>query len=116
MPIDTQPWRAGLGIYNSNQLHQFTSLKTNPANLDICFILKISIFLMTKVCLVLLTYLSVYLILTPVRNYDFNINKFNNIANVLIMKYFDFSCYAFNLKRLLLLESGDIEILSLEFQ
>ena len=32
-----------------------------------------------------------------------------NFANVLLFKYFDFCCYALNLKRMLLLESGDIE-------
>ena len=41
MPIDNQLCRARVGIYNSNQLHQLTSLKINPANLDICFIFEI---------------------------------------------------------------------------
>ena len=108
MAIDNQLWRARVGIYNSNQLHLYISLKANPANLDIGFILKFSNFYMITVCLILLTYFSVYLILTQVRNYGFNINKFN-IANVLLIKYFDFCCYAFDLKRMLLLESGDIE-------
>ena len=95
-------------IYNSNQLHHFTSIKTNPENLDICFILKFSNYYMITVYLILLTYFSVYLILTQVYNYVFNINAFN-IVHVLLIKYFDFCCYAFNLKRMLLLESGDIE-------
>ena len=46
--------------------------------------------------------------MTQVRNYGFNINKFNS-ANVLLIKYFDFCCYVFNLKRILLLESNNIE-------
>ena len=53
-------------------------------------------------------YLSVYLFLTQLHNYGFNINTIN-FANVLLFKYFDFCCYALNLKRMLLLESGDIE-------
>ena len=108
MPIDNQLWRAIVGIYNSNQLDHFTSLKTNPAYLGICFILKFSNFYLITVCLILLTYFSVYMILTWVRNYGFNINKFD-IANALLIKDFDFCCYAFNLKCTLLLESGDIE-------
>ena len=63
---------------------------------------------MITVCLILLTYFSVFLIFTQVRNYGFNIIK-SNITNVLLIKYFDFCCYAFNLKRMLLLESGDIQ-------
>ena len=63
---------------------------------------------MITVCLILLTYFSVYLILTQVHNYGFNTNTFS-IANVLRNKYFDFCCYVFNLKRMLLLESDDIE-------
>ena len=31
------------------------------------------------------------------------------LLNVLLFKYFDFCCYALNLKCMLLLESGDIE-------
>ena len=54
-------------------------------------------------------YFLVYLILTQVHNYGFNINKFN-IANILLMKYFDFGWYAFILKRMLLLECGNTEI------
>ena len=42
------------------------------------------------------------------RNYGFNIDKFN-IANVLLITYFSFCCCAFNLKRMLLLESDNIE-------
>ena len=109
MPIDNQLCRARVGIYKSNQLHHFTNLKTNPANLDSCFILKFSNFNTITVCLIPLTFFSIYLILTQVRNYGFNINKFN-IANVLLINYVDFCCYAFNLKRMLLLESGDIKI------
>ena len=56
----------------------------------------------------LLTYLSVYLFLTQLYNSGFNINKIN-FANVLLFKYFYFCYYALNLKRMLLLESGDIE-------
>ena len=89
MPIDNQLWLARVGIYNRNQLHHFTSLKTNPANLGICFILKFSNFYMITVCLILLTYFSVYLILTQVHNYGFNINAFN-IANALLIKYLYF--------------------------
>ena len=89
-------------------MHHVISLKTNPPNLDICFILKFSNFYMITICLILLTYFSVYLILTQVCNYGFHINKFN-IADALLIKYFDFCCYAFNLKHMLLLESGDIE-------
>ena len=63
---------------------------------------------MITVCLILLTYFSVYLILRQVHNYGFNTNTFS-IANVLCNKYFDFCCYVFNLKRMLLLESDDIE-------
>ena len=63
---------------------------------------------MVTVYLILLTYLSVYLFLTQLHNYGFNINTIN-FANVLLFKYFDFCCYALNLKRMLLLESGDIE-------
>ena len=107
MPIDNQLWRARIGINNSNQLHHFTNLKITPENLDIFFIFKFSNFCMITVFLVLLTYLSVYLILTQAHSYGFNINAFN-IANVLLTKYFDFCCYGFNLKRLLLLQSGDI--------
>ena len=109
MPIDNQLCRARVGSYNCIQLHHFTNLNTNPANSGICFILKFSNFYIVTVCLIVLTYFSVYLILTQFRNYGFNINKFN-IANVLLMKYFDFCCYAFNLKLTLLLESGDIDI------
>ena len=108
MPIDNQLWRARVGIYNSNHLHHFTCLKINPANLDIYIILKFSNFCMITVYLILLTYLSVYLFLTQLHNYGFNINTIN-FANVLLFKYFDFCCYALNLKRMLLLESGDIE-------
>ena len=64
---------------------------------------------MTTVRLILLTYFSVYVVLTPARNYDLKLNKFN-IANVLLITYFDFCCYSFNLRRMLLLVSGDIEI------
>ena len=60
------------------------------------------------ICLILLIYFSVYLILIQVHNYGFSITKFN-IANVLLIKYFDFCCYAFDLKHMLLLEPGDIE-------
>ena len=56
----------------------------------------------------LLTYLSVYLFLTQLHNYGFSINTIN-FANVLLFKYFDFCCYTLNLKRMLLLESGNIE-------
>ena len=63
---------------------------------------------MITVCLILLTCFSVYLILTQIRKYGFNTNTFN-IANVLPNKYFDFCCYVFTLKRMLLLESDDIE-------
>ena len=49
-----------------------------------------------------------YLILTPVYNYGYNINKFN-IANALLIKSFDFWCYVFHLKCIFLLESDDIE-------
>ena len=108
MPIDNKLWRARVGICSSNQLHHFASLKTSPANLDICFIVKCSNFYMITVCLILLTYFSVYLILTQVYNYGFNINKFN-IANDLLINYFDFCCCIFNLKRMLQLQSGDNE-------
>ena len=107
MPIDNQLWQESI-IYNSNQLHQVTNLKANLANLDICFILKFSVFYMITFSLILLTYFSIYLILTPVRNYDFSINKFK-IANVLLINHFNFCCYDFNLKRMFLLESGNIE-------
>ena len=60
------------------------------------------------ICLILLTYFSVYLILAQVDNYGFNISKFN-IANVLLIKYFDFCFCVFNLKQTVLLESGDTE-------
>ena len=70
MPIVNQLWRARVWIYNSNQLHHFTSLKANPANMGTCFILKFSNFYIITVYLILLTYFSVYLILTQVRNYD----------------------------------------------
>ena len=105
MPIDNQLWRA---TNNSNQLHHFNSLKTNPSYLNTCFILEFSNFYMITVCLILLIYFSVYLILTQVRDYGLNINKFN-IANGVLIKYFYFCCYAVNLKRMLLLESDDIE-------
>ena len=59
--------------------------------------------------LILLTYFSVYLALAQVYSYGFNINIFNTV-NVLLIRYFDFCCYAFNLKRTLQLESGDMEI------
>ena len=108
MQIDNQLWRARIGIYNSNHLHHFTFLKINPAKLDICIILKFSNFYMITVYLILSTYLSVYLFLTQLHNYGFNINTIN-FANVLLFKYFDFCCYALNLKRILLFESGDIE-------
>ena len=108
MPIDNQLWRARVGIYNSNHLHHFTCLKTNPADLDISIILKCSNFYMITVYLILLAYLSVYLFLTQLHNSCFNINAIN-FANVLLFKYFDFCYYALNLKRMLLLESGDIE-------
>ena len=46
MSIDNQLWLARVGIFNSNQLHHFTSLKANPTNLDNCFfLLKLSKFL-----------------------------------------------------------------------
>ena len=106
MLIDNQLWLARVGIYN--HLHHFTCLKINPANLDICLILKFPIFYMITVYLILLTYLLVDLFLTQLHNYVFNINTIN-FANVLLFKYFDFCCYALNLKRMLLLESGDIE-------
>ena len=105
MAIDNQLWRARAGIYNSNHLHYFTCLKINPANLDICIILKFSSFYMITVYLILLTYLSVLLFLTQLHNYGFNINTINFV----LFKYFDFCCYALNLKRMLLLESGDTE-------
>ena len=108
MPIDNQLRRARVGIYNSNHLRHFTCLKINPANLDICIVLKFSNFCMITVYLILLTYLSVYLFLTQLHNYGFNINIIN-FANVLLFKYFDFCCYALSLRRMLLLESGDIE-------
>ena len=108
MPIDNQLWLARVGIYNTNQLHHFTSLKTNPPGLDICFILSFLNFYMITVCLILLTYFSSYLILTQVRNHGFSIKKFD-IANVLFTKNFYFYYCAFNRKRMLLLESGDIE-------
>ena len=63
---------------------------------------------MVTVYLILLTYLSVYLFLTQLHNYGFNINTIN-FANVLLFKYFDFCCSALNVKRMLLLDSGDIE-------
>ena len=105
MPIDNQLRRA---TNNSNQLHHFNSLKTNPAYLNTCFILEFLNFYMITVCLILLIYFSVYLILTQVRDYGLNINKFN-IANGVLIKCFYFCCYAVNLKRMLLLESDDIE-------
>ena len=105
MPIDNQLWCARFGIYNSNHLHHFTCLKINPANLDICIILKFSDFYMITVYLILLTYLLFYLFLTQLHNYGFNINT----INFLLFNYFDFCCYALNLKCMLLLESGDIE-------
>ena len=108
MPIDNQLWRARVGIYNSNHLHHFTCLKTNPANLDISIILKFSNFYMITIYLILLTYLSVSLFLKQLHNSGFNINTINS-ANVLTFKYFDFCYYALNLKHMLLLESGDIE-------
>ena len=43
-----------------------------------------------------------------VSNYNFNINRYN-IANFLLNNLFEFYFYAFNLKSMLLLESGDIE-------
>ena len=55
---------------------------------------------MITVYLILLTYFSVYLILTQLHTYGFNINTF-----MLTHSY----CHALNLKRMLLLESGDIE-------
>ena len=46
MLIDNQLWLARAGIFNSNQLHHFTSFKANPTNLDNCFfLLKLSKFL-----------------------------------------------------------------------
>ena len=108
MPIDNQLWGAKVGIYNSNHLHHFTCLKINPANLGINIILIFSNFHMITVYLTLLTYLSVYLFLTQLHNCGFNINTIN-FANVLLFKCFDFCCCALNLKRMLLLESGDIE-------
>ena len=55
VPIDNQLWHAIVGIYNSNQLDEVTSLKTDPANLDICFILKFSIFYMTTVYVIMVS-------------------------------------------------------------
>lgn len=43
-----------------------------------------------------------------VSNYNFNINRYN-IDNFLLNNLFEFYFYAFNLKSMLLLESGDIE-------
>ena len=63
---------------------------------------------MITVYLILLTYLSVYLFLAQLHNYGFNITTIN-FANVLFFKYFDFCCYALNLKRMLLRESSGIE-------
>ena len=108
MPIDDQLWRARVGIYNSNHLNHFTCLKINPAKLEICIILKFSNVYMITVYPILLTCLSVYLFLTQLYNYGFNINTIN-FANVLLFKYFNFCCYALHLKRMLLLESVDIE-------
>ena len=108
MPIDNQLWRARVGIYNSNHLNHFTCLKISLANSDIYITLKFSNFYMITVYLILLAYLSVYLFWTQLHNYGFNINTIN-FANVLFFIYFDFCCYALNLKRMLLLESGDIE-------
>ena len=89
-------------------MHHFICLKINPANLDIFIVLKFSNFYMVTVYLILLTYLSVYLFLTQLHNYGFNINTIN-FANVLLFKYFDFCCSVLNVKRMLLLDSGDIE-------
>ena len=86
MPRDNQLRRARIGIYNSNQLHQFNNLKTNPTH----FVLKFLNFYMTTVCLIPLTYFSVCLILAPLRNYGFNFNRFN-ITNPLLIKYIDFA-------------------------
>ena len=108
MPIDNQLWRARVGIYNSNQAYHFTCLKINPANVNVCIILKFSNFYMMTVYLILLTYFSVYLFLTQLHNYGFNINTIN-FAYILLIKYFDFCYYALYLKRMLLLETGDIE-------
>ena len=47
MTIDNQLWRARVGIYNDNQLHQFTSLKT-----------KLPILYIITVCLILDIFLS----------------------------------------------------------
>ena len=55
---------------------------------------------MITVYLILLTYFSVYLILTQLHTYGFNIKTF-----ILTHSY----CHALNLKRILLLESGDME-------
>ena len=83
MLIDNQLRRTIVVIYNSNQFHHFTSLKTNPENLDICFIIKFSNFHVTTILfLIPLTYFSVYLFRTTVSNYSFNINR-NKIANFL---------------------------------
>ena len=61
MSIDDQLWRAKVGIYNSKPLYHFTSLKTNPVNLEICFLLKFSNFYVITVGLMLLACFSVYL-------------------------------------------------------
>ena len=71
--------------------------------------MKLSNFYVIAARLILLTYFSVYLALAQVYSYGFNINIFNTV-NVLLIRYFDFCCYAFNLKRTLQLESGDMEI------
>ena len=63
-----------LGSITAIIYNQFTSLKTKHANLDICFILKFLILYLTTAWLIPF---SIYLILTLVRNYGFNINKFN---------------------------------------
>ena len=89
-----QLWRTRIGIYDSNQLHQSNNLKTNPTH----FVLNFLNFYMTAVCLIPLTYFSVYLILAPVRNYGFNVNRFN-ITNALLIKYFDFAAMSLILLR-----------------
>ena len=113
MKRDNQLWRTRVGIFNSNKLPLFTCLNTNPENYIKIYIKihisKFSYFRKISICLVLLSYLPVYLNLASVYNYNLNIST-PMIAPTLIIKlFFTVAYYAFNLNRMLLLESGDME-------
>ena len=108
MPIDNQLRRARVGIYNNNQLAQFTCLNTNPANSEISYISIFSYFCKLSIFLILLACFPVSPNLPSVYNYSFNISKVR-IVNALIIKFLSFDYYAFILNRILLLESADIE-------